>query len=304
MMEIYTPKEWTRFFGGAPSLYIKDDGYIYTREEEVKLMGRPCGRIDYSKGYIYGSDYASVNPDPVGYLQSKNGITEIYAEYPGWNVKPILVIKGNEIYTYSEFTRIMGGNVSGYIKNDGPSGSGGSSGRRGFSESDGSFGGSGSSGHSGSFGGGGSSGSGCLGEMGIFAVIIGIFLLLVFVDEIRQKGAKFWIPFVILSGLMFFVRHLRMKRKQEKSAPAQKPAPTPKPAPKPTPKPNPTPKPTPKPAPKPDPKPAPGPKPQPAESKIAVCPHCGAKCRVPGGNGRIQITCPNPNCKTPFTFDS
>lgn len=279
MMEIYTPKEWNRFFGGAPSLYIKDDGYIYTREEEVKLMGCPCGRIDYSKGYIYGSDYASVNPDPVGYLQSKNGITEIYAEYPGWNVKPILVIKGNEIYTYSEFTRIMGGNVSGYIKNDGSSGS------------------SGSSGHSGSFGGGG-----CLGELGIFGVIIGIFLLFTLVDEIRQQEASFYITFAVLAGLMFLGRHFRKKRKQEKSAPAQKPTPTSKPTPKPTPKPEPKPKPTP--TPKPTPKPTPEPKPQPVETGISACPHCGAKFRAPVGVGTIRITCPNPDCKMQFTLDT
>lgn len=306
MKEIYTPKEWSAFFGGAPSLYIRDDGYIYTREEEIKLMGRPCGRIDYSKGYIYGSDYASVNPDPVGYLQSKNGITEIYAEYPGWNVKPILVIKGNEIYTYSEYTRIMGGNVSGYIKDDDSSGGGGSSGRRDSSKSDGSFGGSNSSGSGGSsesggsFGGSGSSGGGCLGEAGIFAVIIGAFLLLTIVDEIRQMGAKFWVPFIVFSGLMFFGRYLRNKHAQGKSNPAPKPNPSPKPTPKPQPKP--TPKPQPKPAPKPQPKPVP--QPQPAETKIGSCPHCGAKCRIPAGNGKIRLTCPNPACRQQYEIDT
>lgn len=294
MMEIYTPKEWDRFFGGAPSLYIKDDGYIYTREEEVRLMGRPCGRIDYSKGYIYGSDYASVNPVPVGYLQRKNGITEIYAEYPGWNVKPILVIKGNEIYTYSEFTRIIGGNVSGYIKNDDHSGNGGSSGRSGYSKSDSSSGPSGDSTSRGSFDRSGSSGSGCLGEMGVFAVIIGFFLLLTLVDEIRQKGAKFWIPFIILSGLMFWGRYLRNKHAQGNSNPASKPNPSPKPQPKPVPKPQPKPVPNPKPA----------PRPRPAETKIISCPHCGAKCRVPGGNGKIRLTCPNPACRQQYEIDT
>lgn len=292
MMEIYTPKEWSRFFGGAPSLYIKDDGYIYTREEEVKLMGRPCGRIDYRKGYIYGNDYASVNPNPVGYLQSRNGITEIYAEPPGWNVKPILVIQGNEIYTYSDFTRITGGNASGYIKNGGSSGSSGSSGHKNSPKNDGSF--SGSSGHGGSFGGSGSSGGGCLGEIGIFAVIIGIFLLLTLVDEIRQRGAKFWIPFIVLSGLMFWGRHRRNKHAQSKSASNPKPSPTPQPksAPGPQPKPMPIPQ------------PEPEPQPQPAETKIIFCPRCGAKCRIPAGNGRILMTCPNPACHQRYEINT
>jgi len=39
-------------------------------------------------------------------------------------------------------------------------------------------------------------------------------------------------------------------------------------------------------------------------SVVAVCPHCGTKCRVPSGRGLIRITCPNAKCKVPFTFDS
>lgn len=79
--------------------------------------------------------------------------------------------------------------------------------------------------------------------------------------------------------------------------PAPRPAPTPKP--NPAPRPTPTPKHEPAPAPKPNPAPAPAP-----ESKIASCPHCGAKCRVPAGKGLIRIACPNPVCKIPFTFES
>lgn len=306
MIEIYTPKEWSRFFGGAPSLYIKDDGYIYTREEEVKLMGRPCGRIDYRNGRIYGSDYASVNPDPIGYLQKKDGVTEIYAEYPGWNVKPILVIKGNEIYTYSEYTRIFGGTASGYINNtDDDSSNGGGNSRGGTSGGGASRGGN-------YFGGSGASGGGCLGDVGAFAVIIGIFLVLVIVDGIRKQGPGFFIAWAILSGLMIYGSYVRKKRAKDGSesepAAGSKPKPTPKPTPKPAPKPTPkpAPKPTPKPTPKPIPKPEqkPEPKPMPATGKVVVCPHCGAKCRAPAAKGRIRITCPNPGCGRPYEIDT
>ena len=316
MLKIYTPKEWSSFFGGTPSLYIKDDGYIYTREEEVKIAGRPCGLIDYRRGRIYGKDYGSVNPDPIGYLQEKDGVTEIYAQLPGWNVKPILVIVGNEIYPYSEYIRICGGRPSGYIEDtDKGKEKGGTTQTGSGTKSDQAVNGTnrGQSGHSHP----GSSNSGCLGEFSTFAVLIGIFIVLMMIDEIRKAGASFFIPFGILSGLMFLVRYLRKKKERSGETPPAEPvtpAPaTPKPTPapkKPVPKaePKPAPKSVPKPEPKPVPKPEPTPveekKPHPVEKTIAVCPHCGAKCRVPVGVGTIQIPCPNPKCKTPFIFTS
>lgn len=57
--------------------------------------------------------------------------------------------------------------------------------------------------------------------------------------------------------------------------------------------------------PKPQAQPKPQPKPEaPAQKVIAVCPHCSAQCRVPAGKGLIRITCPNPGCGIPFTFES
>lgn len=41
-----------------------------------------------------------------------------------------------------------------------------------------------------------------------------------------------------------------------------------------------------------------------SQTTIAICPHCGTKCRVPSGRGLIRITCPNAKCKVPFTFNS
>lgn len=40
------------------------------------------------------------------------------------------------------------------------------------------------------------------------------------------------------------------------------------------------------------------------QTVIVFCPHCGAKCRVPAGKGLIRISCPNPACKIPFTFET
>lgn len=268
MMKIYTPKEWLSLFGGSPSLVIDDNGYIYSADGYYKIISdRPIGKMD--NRYIYGKDFRT----PIARLERKNGRTEVYDEKAGIFSAPILYIQNDKIYTPDEYLRIFGGNTSGYIKRDTSSGGGTSSN-------------------------GSSSGGGCLGEMGIFGVIIGIFLLFTLVDEIRQQGASFYITFAVLAGLMFLGRHFRKKRKQEKSAPAQKPTPTSKPTPKPTPKPEPKPKPTP------TPKPTPEPKPQPVETGISACPHCGAKFRAPVGVGTIRITCPNPDCKMQFTLDT
>ncbi len=119
MIEIYTPKAWNAFFGGTASLYIDEEGYIYTREEHVKLMGRPGGKIDYARGEIYGNDYGGVHPRPIGYIRSDaEGVQMIYDEYPGYHVKPILYMKNGEIYTHDEYYRITGGTPIGYVKPD------------------------------------------------------------------------------------------------------------------------------------------------------------------------------------------
>ncbi len=123
MTEIYTPKAWLSLFGGAPRLRIDDNGDIYTYEESTRIFGgTPCGRIDFTKGYIYGSDYANFSPRPIGMLKiCSDGVHEIYGtDYANFSAKPILYIKGDKIYTAEEYFRILGGNPSAYIKKDSP----------------------------------------------------------------------------------------------------------------------------------------------------------------------------------------
>lgn len=115
MVEIYTPQAWNAFFGGSPSLYIDREGYLYKHS----YGGRPCGKINFSRGEIYGEDYGSTTPAIIGYIRKdKDGVTMIYDRKPGIYVNPVLCIKGNEVYTYDEYTRVLGRNPAGYIKDD------------------------------------------------------------------------------------------------------------------------------------------------------------------------------------------
>lgn len=119
MFEIYTPKAWLSVFGGSPMLCIDDDGYIYTYKESTKIFGgHPCGKIEWSKGYIYGEDYASFTCRPIGKIETRSdGVQEIYgSDYASWTTRPILYIEKNKIYTPEEYYRIFGGNPSGYVK--------------------------------------------------------------------------------------------------------------------------------------------------------------------------------------------
>ena len=279
MMKIYTPEAWLSLFGGSPSLVIDDNGYIYSADGYYKMISdSPIGKIDYAKGYIYDQHYTDMFPTPIAEMVTKDDVTEVYQYGGGILRTPILYIKNEKIYTPDEYLRIFGGNASGYIQRG--NGSGGNS----------------------------TSGSGCLGELGVFAVIIGVFLLLSCIDEIRQKGASFYITFVILAGLMFFGRYHRKKRAQEKSASAPKPAqtfnPTPKTAPQSAYKPKSAPKSNPQPWQNTVTPPKSNPQPQSSGTKIGSCPYCAAKVRVPLGKGRIRITCPNPACGQRFEIDT
>ena len=118
MYEIYTPKEWTRVFGGCPSIIIDDNGYIYDKDEYYKIMGgTPMGYINYNTGKIYGKDYANFTAAPIGEIKVKEDVTEIFGEdYASFSARPILYIKNGKIYTYDDYFKIFTGGPSGYVK--------------------------------------------------------------------------------------------------------------------------------------------------------------------------------------------
>lgn len=275
MMKVYTPKEWLSFFGGSPSLIIDDKGYIYSADGYYKLISdSPVGKIDYQKGHIYDKHYADLFPTPIAYMVNSDGVTKVMEYGKSHFSEPILYIQNDKIYTPSEYYRIFGGNASGYIKRDTSSGSGssssnGSSNSRASSDSK-------------------LSNSGCLREIVGFAVVIGIFMVWSSLDKLSQKGAVFWIPFIIFIVLVF----LKKKGKLGKSSTNKQAAPTCKPASKPVSEA--TPKQTVKASSAP--KATPKPKYKPQNVKIVSCPHCGSKCRIPAGIGRIRINCQNPAC--------
>lgn len=267
MMKIYTPKEWMSFFGGSPSLIIDDNGYIYSADGYYKLISdSPIGKIDYEKGHIYDKHYADLFPTPIAYMVNDDGVIKVMEYGKSHFSEPILYIQGDKIYTPDEYLRIFGGNASGYIKRDSPSG-GGSSGSRASSDSK-------------------LSNSGCLREIVGFAVVIGIFMVWSSLDKLSQKGAAFWIPFVLIIVLTFVLRYLKKKGKLGKFAATKHSASASRSASKSACKPN------------------PGQKSQDEKTKIISCPHCKAKCRIPTGIGRIVVTCQNPACNQKYEIDT
>lgn len=127
MIQIYTPKQWFSVFGGCPSLIIKDNGEIYSAEDYNKILeGPPIGKIDYARGHIYGKDYASLMPVPIGYLEKTPNVTKVYDSVPTLSVSPILYIQDDKVYTPEQYTSIFGSNAAGYIKREETTLSGGS----------------------------------------------------------------------------------------------------------------------------------------------------------------------------------
>lgn len=161
MIKIYTPKQWYSLFD-CPRLVIDDQGLIWAADEYYKvLFGSPSGKIDYSAGKIYGKGLGyDLFEEPIAYLSTKNGVTEVQDAKQGVFSAPILYIKDNKIYTPEEYCSIFDV-PSGYIKEDQPS-SGGYSGSSSGSSSGG--------GHSGSSSGSSSGGGSPL--IGILSVVL------------------------------------------------------------------------------------------------------------------------------------
>lgn len=296
MMKVYTPKEWLSFFGGSPSLVIDDNGYIYSADGYYKLISdSPIGKIDYAKGHIYDKHYADLFPTPIAYMVNSDGVMKVMEYGKSHFSEPILYIQNDKIYTPSEYHRLFGGNASGYIKRDTPSNDS-SSARRSSSNNSASFWDS------------------RLGGIILFFGAVCIFGVWSSFDKLAQKGAAFWIPFILIVTLTLVLRYLKKNGKLGKSAASKHTAPTSKPTFKPASKPTPkqsfkatsAPKATPKQTVKATsaPKATPTPKSKPQDVKIVSCPHCGAKCRVPVGKGRIRVSCPNPSCKKKYELNS
>lgn len=288
MMKVYTPKEWLSVFGGSPSLIIDDKGYIYSADGYYKLISdSPIGKIDYEKGHIYDKHYADLFPTPIAYMVNSDGVTKVMEYGKSHFSEPILYIQGEKIYTPSEFYRLFGGNASGYIKRDTPS-----SGSASFNDSSSSR--RSSSNNSASFW------DSRLGGIILFFGAVCIFAVGQSFNKLAQKGAAFWIPFILIITLTLVLRYLKKHGKLGKSTTNKQTAPTFKPTSKPVSKA------TPKQSSKATsaPKATPTPKSKPQNVKIVSCPHCGSKCRIPAGIGRIRINCQNPACKHQYEINT
>lgn len=120
MTRIYTPKRWMSFFRGYPELVIDDDGFIYNGADYNKLGRAPVGKIDEGKGEVYGENYNSMFPVPIGYIRAEDGVKKVYAEPDSSRIFgsfPVLYITDGKIYTYDDYNRLFP-TSSGYIDRD------------------------------------------------------------------------------------------------------------------------------------------------------------------------------------------
>lgn len=120
MFKIYTPKAWYATFG-YPSLYIEDDGLIFSEEDYYKSFRNAVGKIDFDSGFVYGPDYFKHNRQPIGKIDYRSdGVTQIYGpDYFKSFAQPILYIRENRIYAADQFYRMFP-QEAGYVKADPP----------------------------------------------------------------------------------------------------------------------------------------------------------------------------------------
>lgn len=117
MIKIYTPKEWLGVFS-SPSIVIESDGLIYGEDAYNILTRAPIGKVDLKSGYVYGEDFASIMPQPIGVIKKDGNLTIIFGEdYGSLNAQPIFYINGNEGYSAEAYYRAFR-SPDFYIAND------------------------------------------------------------------------------------------------------------------------------------------------------------------------------------------
>ena len=109
MIKIYTEKAWLSYFNRYPCIVIEADGLIYEEERLYKWLVSPIGKVDFSKGEIYGADYNKRFASPVGYLKQNGTVIELYGEdYRRKMIRfPIGYIEDNKYYSYEEYHRFF-----------------------------------------------------------------------------------------------------------------------------------------------------------------------------------------------------
>ena len=104
MYKIYTPKAWYSTFS-YPTLFVEDDGLIYSETDYHKSFRNAVGKIDSSSGLIYGADYFKSFAQPIGKLERRSdGVIQIYgSDYHRLSAQPTFYIEENRIYSAEEF---------------------------------------------------------------------------------------------------------------------------------------------------------------------------------------------------------
>lgn len=108
MYKIYTPKARFSIFG-YPSLFVEDDGLIYSEKDYLKTSRNPVGKIDFDSGFVYGEDYHRLSRQPIAKLDRRSdGVIQIYgSDYYKLSAQPVYYIKEDRIYSADEFFKLL-----------------------------------------------------------------------------------------------------------------------------------------------------------------------------------------------------
>ena len=68
MFRIYSPDNYFSLFGKYPAIFVEDSGLMYSQKEYTALLRNPIGKIDFTTGYLYGSNCLSSFATPIGQI--------------------------------------------------------------------------------------------------------------------------------------------------------------------------------------------------------------------------------------------
>ena len=121
MFKIYSPDNYFSLFGKYPAIFVEDSGLMYSQKEYTALLRNPIGKIDFTTGYLYGSDCLAASARPIGQIRRQDsGDYFIYGDnYFRLGAVPKFYIRNGRIYPWKEYGNLLPAEA-GYIEGEIP----------------------------------------------------------------------------------------------------------------------------------------------------------------------------------------